>query len=107
VLHLIPRVYTPVTGCWGEHRHLVCLCVYVNNVFRSLGPADLTYDSVSYPLNTSTIPTVTGTLYAQGAIKQNLVAVSFEPMASGSVVNGELTFGATDTTKYIGDISYS
>jgi cathepsin E len=53
------------------------------------------------------IPTVTDTLFAQGTIKENLVAVYFEPTNSSSVVNGELTFGATDSTKYIGDIDYA
>jgi cathepsin E len=51
-------------------------------------------------------PTVTDRLFAQGTIQQYLVALSFEPTTSGSVVNGELTFGAIDTTKYIGNISY-
>jgi cathepsin E len=42
----------------------------------------------------------------QGTIEQNLVAVSFEPMASGSEVNGDLTFGVTDPTKHTGNIQY-
>jgi cathepsin E len=95
-----------MTGSWGEHKHL-SVCVCVNSVFRSIGPTDLTLGTVSYPLNASTIPTVTDRLFAQGSIQQNLVAVSFEPTTSVSVVNGELTFGATDPTKYIGDINYS
>jgi cathepsin E len=60
-----------------------------------------------FPDNTSTIPTVTDSLFAQGAIKRRLVAVSFEPTTSNSTVNGELTFGVTDPNKYIGDIIYS
>ncbi len=75
-------------------------------MFCSIGPRDLTLGSIR-PDNTTVIPTVTDTLFAQGKIKQNLVAVSFEPMNSTSaVVNGELTFGDTDPTKYTGDISY-
>ena len=74
-------------------------------MFRSLGPRGLTLGTM-LPNNASVIPTVTDSLFAQGAIKQNLVAVSFEPVTSGFTVNGELTFGFTDPTKYIGDISY-
>ena len=97
---------SPVTGSWGEHKHLsVSGCV--NSVFRSIGPTGLTFGTVSYPHNASTIPTVTDRLFAQGTIKQNLVAVSIEPTTSVSAVYGELSFGATDTTKYIGDINYS
>jgi cathepsin E len=76
-------------------------------VLRRLGPSDLTYDTMSYPHNESTIPTITDRLFAQGTIKQPLIAVSFEPTTQGSAtVNGELTFGTTDPTKYIGNISY-
>jgi cathepsin E len=66
----------------------------------------LTFGTLN-PDNTTVIPTVTDTLFAQGKIKQNLVAISFEPSAnSTSVISGELTFGATDPTKYTGDMSY-
>jgi cathepsin E len=59
------------------------------------------------PDNTSVIPTVTDLLFEQKAISQNIVAVSFEPVNSGpGPINGELTFGATDPTKYTGDIKY-
>ncbi|KAF8495722.1 acid protease [Russula emetica] len=84
--------------------------IYPSDGILGIGPTDLTYGTASYPDNSavaSTIPTVTDTLFAQGTIKQNLVAVSFEPTTSGSVVNGELTFGDTDSSKYIGDINYS
>ncbi|KAI0279607.1 acid protease [Russula aff. rugulosa BPL654] len=84
----------PVTGSWGELKHLI-------------GPRDLTFGTLSYPRNASTIATVTDSLFAQRAIERHLVAVSFEPTTSGSDVNGELTFGAIDPTKYIGDITYS
>jgi cathepsin E len=76
-------------------------------VFRSIGPSDLTLGTMPYPHNANTIPTITDSLFAQGAIKQNLIAVSFEPTVGSDDVNGELTFGVTDPTKYIGDIIYS
>jgi cathepsin E len=71
----------------------------------SIGPRELTLGDLR-PDKTAVIPTVTDTLFAQGQIKQNLVAISFEPTNSTPVVNGELTFGATDPTKYTGEISY-
>jgi len=53
------------------------------------------------------IPTVTDNLVQQGTIKQNIVATSFQPSnATSSIMNGELTFGDTDSTKYIGNITY-
>jgi cathepsin E len=73
---------------------------------RSIGPNVLTLGSLSYPDNTSVIPTVTDLLFEQGTIKQKLVAVSFEPVTSGSAINGELTFGGTDAAKFTGDIKY-
>jgi cathepsin E len=71
----------------------------------SIGPKVLTYGSL-YPHNDSIIPTVTDNLFSQGKIEHNLVAVSFEPSESEGSVNGELSFGGTDSTKYIGDITY-
>jgi cathepsin E len=64
--------------------------------------------NTTFPDNLSIIPTVTDNLVQQGTIKQNVVAVYFEPSNSTSDVNvnGELTFGGTDHTKYIGDITY-
>lgn len=51
--------------------------------------------------------TVTDSLFAQGSIPQNLVAISFEPSsAGGGIVNGELTFGGTDASKFIGSINF-
>jgi cathepsin E len=95
-----------MTGFWGEHELSFSLSIRVNNVPRSLGPKGLSNDAL-YPQNPSVIPTVTDNLFAQGAIEQNLVAVSFEPNSmSTSIINGELTFGATDPTKYTGNISY-
>jgi cathepsin E len=80
---------------------------FVNTVFRSIGPKDLTLNT-TFPDNSSIVPTVTDNLVQQGTIKQNVVAVYFEPSNSTSDINlnGELTFGGTDPTKYIGDITY-
>lgn len=50
---------------------------------------------------------VTDNLFAQGVITDNLVSVSFEPTQSLSITNGELTFGGTDSSKFIGSISFA
>jgi cathepsin E len=50
--------------------------------------------------------TVTDNLFDQGKIQKNQVAVSFEPTNSFPKVNGELTFGGVDSTKFIGKLNY-
>ncbi|KAF8879880.1 aspartic peptidase domain-containing protein [Gymnopilus junonius] len=55
-----------------------------------IGPVDLTEGTVS---NTTTVPTVTDNLFAQGTIPQE-------------IRNGELTFGGVDDTKITGDVSF-
>ncbi|TCD68311.1 hypothetical protein EIP91_011170 [Steccherinum ochraceum] len=71
-----------------------------------IGPVDLTTDTLS-PDTRNTIPTVTDNLFSQGAITQNLVAVSFEPTTSETSTNGELTFGGTDSSKFTGSITFA
>ncbi|PIL25289.1 transporter [Ganoderma sinense ZZ0214-1] len=70
-----------------------------------IGPVDLTVDTLS-PDTRSTIPTVTDNLFAQGIITEDLVSVSFEPTSSPEIVNGELTFGGTDSSKFSGSINF-
>ncbi|EIW53588.1 acid protease [Trametes versicolor FP-101664 SS1] len=71
-----------------------------------IGPVDLTVDTLS-PDTRSTIPTVTDNLFSQGLITQNLVSVSFEPSQQEDNVNGELTFGGTDSSKFTGSINFA
>ncbi|KLO10446.1 aspartic peptidase A1 [Schizopora paradoxa] len=71
-----------------------------------LGPVDLTVGTL-FPSVTSTIPTVTDNLFSQGDIPADEVAISFEPTTSLNNVNGELTFGGTDSTKFTGAITYA
>lgn len=77
----------------------------VNTTFCSIGPVDLTIGSLSPATNTS-IPTITQNLFNCGAISSELVSISFEPTTVPSVKNGELTFGRTDPTKFIGPLTY-
>ncbi|KAF8143521.1 putative cathepsin E [Mycena galopus ATCC 62051] len=70
------------------------------------GPVDLTEGTVS---GSSTVPTVMDNLYSQGTISTEVLGISFAPdPSSGSepIVNGELTLGGTDSTKFTGAITY-
>ena len=49
---------------------------------------------------------MTDNLFAQGVITQDLVSVSFEPTNVPEIVNGELTFGGTDSSKFSGSINF-
>ncbi|KIP11109.1 hypothetical protein PHLGIDRAFT_114776 [Phlebiopsis gigantea 11061_1 CR5-6] len=70
-----------------------------------LGPNGLTVGTLS-PASTQSIPTVTDNLFAQAVIAQNQVAISFEPTNSVGNVNGELSFGGTDSSKFTGSINF-
>ncbi|CAO3570320.1 unnamed protein product [Mortierella alpina] len=72
-----------------------------------LGPTDLT-TGILFPDTKSAIPTVTDNLFAAGAINENEVSLSFEPItdSSGSQLNGEATWGGTDSSKYTGEITF-
>lgn len=79
------------------------------------------------PDTRNTIPTVTDNLFTQGAfllicrliqaktrddafigaISAREVSVSFEPTTSLADVNGELTFGGTDSSKFTGSITFA
>ena len=61
-----------------------------------VGPTDLTQGTVQ---GTSTVPTVTDNLFAQGTIAEDSLGIFFQPTTSEGAVNGELTFGGTDTNK--------
>lgn len=58
------------------------------------------------PNNSKAITTVTDNLFEQGTIPQKLIAVFFKPTDSNLETNGELMFGGTDSTKFIGPINY-
>jgi hypothetical protein len=71
-----------------------------------IGPVDLTGHTLTDDAS-MTIPTVTQNLHTQGLISENVVGVSFEPTNQLNVINGELTFGGADSTKYTGTIEYT
>jgi cathepsin E len=70
-----------------------------------IGPLDLTLDTLS-PATTSTIPTVTDNLFSQGHISAHEIGISFEPSITGNDLNGEITWGGTDSTKFTGSITF-
>ncbi|KAF8236774.1 aspartic peptidase A1 [Tricholoma matsutake] len=71
-----------------------------------IGPVDLTYGTLTNQPNTA-IPTVTDNLFSQNIISANEIGISFEPTTQPQVLNGELTWGGTDSSKYTGAISYT
>jgi len=71
-----------------------------------IGPVDLTLDTLS-PDTTEEIPTVTDNLFSAKTIPEHLVSVSFEPITADDTVNGELTWGGTDSTKFTGSITFT
>ncbi|KAL1945168.1 hypothetical protein VTO73DRAFT_2788 [Trametes versicolor] len=71
-----------------------------------LGPAALTVGTLS-PDSNLALATVTDNLFSQGVIPQDMVAISFQPTDTPMIVNGELTFGGTDTSKITGTITFA
>ncbi|VDC06909.1 unnamed protein product [Peniophora sp. CBMAI 1063] len=72
-----------------------------------IGPTDLTENTVE---GVDTVPTFTDSLFQEGVISTDSVAVSFQPLTSDSDspdANGELTFGGTDSSKFTGEITYT
>lgn len=73
-----------------------------------LGPTDLTVGTLSPDTNLA-VPTVVDNLFAQNTIGANVFGVSFEPItdSSGTQLNGEISFGGPDSSKFTGDITYT
>ena len=62
-----------------------------------IGPVDLTQGTVS---GTSSVPTVTDNLFAQGTISNDSIGIFYQPTTQSGEQNGELTFGGIDTSKF-------
>ncbi|KAF7792262.1 hypothetical protein EIP86_003298 [Pleurotus ostreatoroseus] len=71
-----------------------------------IGPQDLTEGTLT-PNTSSTIPTVVDNAFAQKLISYAAVGISFAPATNNSVMNGELTIGNVDSSKYIGPITFA
>ena len=84
----------------------------------SFGAASKTSDDfLEYPMdgilglgraasNTMRFPTVMDAIEATGALPANLFGITLQRDSDGST-NGELNFGAPDTSQYTGDLSFS
>jgi hypothetical protein len=68
-----------------------------------IGPVDLTTGTVT---NTTSVPTVTDNLFSQKTISTESIGISFEP-TDGNALNGELSFGNPDTSKFTGSITFT
>ena len=68
-----------------------------------IGPVDLTQSTLS---SGQLVPTVTDNLFSQGTISSDSIGISYEPTTSEGTVNGELTFGGTDSSKYASLLSF-
>jgi len=71
-----------------------------------IGPTGLTLGTLS-PGTTTLIPTVTDNLFRQGTTTSNLIGISFQPTTQVEVVNGEISWGGTDSTKFTGNINFT
>ena len=63
-----------------------------------VGPTDLTQGTVS---GTNQIPTVVDNLFSQSTITSDSLGIFFQPTTQEGAINGELTFGGVDSTKYV------
>ncbi|KAF8167357.1 aspartic protease [Crassisporium funariophilum] len=70
-----------------------------------IGPVDLTLDTLS-PATNTLIPTVTDNLFSAKTITANQIGISFEPTTTDEILNGEITWGGTDSSKFTGSITF-
>ncbi|KAG6919007.1 hypothetical protein DXG01_009717 [Tephrocybe rancida] len=71
-----------------------------------IGPVDLTLGTLS-PATNTLIPTVTDNAFARGIISSNSIGISFEPTTTDEILNGEITWGGTDSAKFSGPLSFA
>ncbi|KAL0951624.1 hypothetical protein HGRIS_008305 [Hohenbuehelia grisea] len=71
-----------------------------------IGPVDLTSGTLT-PATSTLIPTVTDNLFSQGTITSNEIGISFNPTNVAETVNGELTWGGTDSSKLTGAVNFT
>ena len=57
------------------------------------------------PEGTKPVPTLIDTAYQEGHITQKIIGISFEPVTSEGEINGQLTFGFVDDSKYVGSLN--
>ena len=77
---------------------------FVQHLARGFIPIGFT--GTLLPHTSQCVPTVTDNAFEQGLIGAREVGISFAPVANPGDANGELTFGGTDPSKYIGALTY-
>ena len=99
-----------LTEFLGKTYSTSVLVILLSQNTRSIGPVDLTQGTLS---TNELVPTVTDNLFAQKTIPTNSIGISYEPTTASpdtpdapGVMNGELTFGGTDSSKFTGSINY-
>jgi len=70
-----------------------------------IGPVNLTLGTL-FSSRSTPIPTITDNLFRLNLIPYPLLSISFEPPTALGDVNGEITWGGTDESKFIGEITY-
>ncbi|OCH85904.1 acid protease [Obba rivulosa] len=70
-----------------------------------LGPVDLTLGTL-FPDTEATIPTVTDNGFTQGSLTDHEVSFSFQPTTEEVNVNGVVTFGGVDSSRFEGPLSF-
>lgn len=63
-----------------------------------IGPTGLTQGTVS---SNKLVPTVTDNLFSQGTIATECIGICYAPTGKNGEINGELTFGGVDDSKYM------
>jgi len=72
----------------------------------AIGPARLTRGTSSQGA-TVQYPTITDNLWSKGVITNNVVSLSWEPTNAVGTINGQITFGGVDSTRYTGPLTYN
>ncbi|KAG6837334.1 hypothetical protein H0H93_011429 [Arthromyces matolae] len=99
------RRHPRVTLFWQSYAALPFL-----TYAHSIGPVDLTKATPTGTLSPATstlIPTVTDNAFSLGLVTANQIGISFEPTTTDEVLNGEISWGGVDSSKYTGSITYA
>ena len=70
--------------------------------FVRVGPAGLTKGTIS---DGKIVPTVLDNAFEQGVISAEALGISFEPASNVSTPNGLLTFGGSDSSRFVGNLN--
>lgn len=100
------RGFGPIDGILGSVPTSLSPCYLLMSIKSSLGPRGLTKGTLSSPHQNKTVPTVLDNLHKQKSISVETLGVYFAPSPSTGLPIGELSFGAVDRTKIVGNVNY-